>query len=44
MRSILFFVSIDGDWICIEVGDGQVSSLPEPASKTDFYKNIFGAK
>lgn len=34
--------TITGEWICIEVGDGQVSSLPDVASKADFYKNIIG--
>lgn len=30
----------DGTWICVEIGDGQVSSLPEKANKEEFYKTI----
>lgn len=30
-----------GDWVCIEVGDGQVSSLPDLADKVSFYKNLY---
>ena len=30
----------DGNWICVEIGDGQVSSLPEKANKEEFYKLI----
>ncbi len=30
----------DGDWICIEVGDGQVSSLPDKGNKKEFYSGL----
>lgn len=30
----------DGDWIIIELGDGQVAGLPENANKDEFYKNL----
>lgn len=30
----------DGTWICIEVGDGQVSMLPDQANKNDFFKKL----
>ena len=29
-----------GDWIIIEIGDGQVSGLPENANKKEFYRKI----
>ena len=29
-----------GDWIIIELGDGQVAGLPENADKKEFYSNI----
>lgn len=32
--------TIDNDWICIEVGDGQVSSLPENGNKKEFYSAL----
>jgi hypothetical protein len=42
----LFTVDIaikeDGNPICIEVGDGQVSSLPDKGNKKEFYSNLFG--
>ena len=28
------------EWVCIEVGDGQVSSLPEKADKKKFYQKL----
>lgn len=31
---------VNGDWICIEVGDGQVSSLPELGDKKEFYSKL----
>lgn len=30
----------NGDWVIIELGDGQVSGLPDHASKDDFYRAI----
>lgn len=30
----------NGEWICIEVGDGQVSSLPELGDKKEFYSRL----
>lgn len=30
----------DGGWICIEVGDGQVSSLPDKGNKKEFYSGL----
>ncbi|MEM7105247.1 MAG: ATP-grasp domain-containing protein [Bacteroidota bacterium] len=33
----------DGDWIIVELGDGQVSGLPENANKLDFYKALIGS-
>lgn len=30
----------NGDWICIEVGDGQVSSLPVQGNKKEFYSKL----
>lgn len=30
----------NGEWICIEVGDGQVSSLPELGNKKEFYSRL----
>ncbi len=35
---------INGDWICIEVGDGQVSSLPEDGHKKEFYSYLMNGK
>lgn len=32
----------NGEWICIEVGDGQVSSLPELGNKKEFYSRLMG--
>lgn len=32
----------DGNWICIEVGDGQVSSLPESADINTFFAELMG--
>ena len=32
----------DGEWICIEVGDGQVSSLPDQANKDEFFSKLLG--
>jgi len=34
----------DGTWTCIEVGDGQVSSIPPKANKDKFFRNLFGIK
>lgn len=34
----------DGSWTCIEVGDGQVSSIPPKADKDKFFRNLFGIK
>lgn len=43
-KSSLFTVDCalkkDGSWICIEVGDGQVSALPDRANKKEFYSNL----
>jgi len=33
----------DGSWIVMELGDGQVSGLPESASLTEFYEKIANA-
>lgn len=30
----------DGTWICIEVGDGQVSALPNRGNAEEFYKEL----
>lgn len=30
----------DKKWICIEVGDGQVSSLPDKGNKQEFYSRL----
>ncbi|WP_291727114.1 ATP-grasp domain-containing protein [Bernardetia sp.] len=30
----------DGEWIIIELGDGQVSGLPDNADKNSFYNNL----
>jgi hypothetical protein len=32
----------DGQWTCIEVGDGQVSSLPVGANKDEFFSKLLG--
>lgn len=32
---------INGEWIIMELGDGQVSGLPNNADKEEFYKKIF---
>ena len=32
----------DGRWLVIEVGDGQVSSLPNDCDSKQFYRNLFG--
>lgn len=32
----------DGNWTCIEVGDGQVSSLPDNANKDEFFSKLLG--
>jgi hypothetical protein len=32
----------DGQWTCIEVGDGQVSSLPVKANKDEFFSKLLG--
>jgi hypothetical protein len=29
-----------GDWIIVELGDGQVSGLPDQADVTDFYRRL----
>ena len=31
---------IDGNWIIIELGDGQVAGLPDNANKDEFYKRL----
>ena len=31
---------VDGEWLLLEVGDGQVSGLPEDASATDLYRAL----
>ena len=33
----------NGDWIIMELGDGQVAGLPENADKNEYYKNIKNA-
>ncbi|MBX2843377.1 MAG: ATP-grasp domain-containing protein [Flammeovirgaceae bacterium] len=30
----------DGNWIIMELGDGQVAGLPDKANKDDFYKSL----
>ncbi|MDO5968455.1 ATP-grasp domain-containing protein [Flavivirga aquimarina] len=30
----------DGDWIIMELGDGQVAGLPDNADKNEFYNNL----
>jgi hypothetical protein len=30
----------DGDWIIMELGDGQVSGLPDNADKNNFYRSV----
>lgn len=32
----------DGTWTCIEVGDGQVSALPNNADKDEFFAKLLG--
>ncbi len=32
----------DGWWTCIEIGDGQVSMLPDRADKDEFFKKLLG--
>lgn len=32
----------DGWWTCIEIGDGQVSMLPDKADKDEFFKKLLG--
>ena len=32
----------NGWWTCIEIGDGQVSMLPDRADKDEFFKNLLG--
>ena len=32
----------DGDWIIVELGDGQVAGLPDNADKDEFYKQLRG--
>lgn len=32
----------DGRWTVIEIGDGQVSMLPDRANKEEFFKNLLG--
>lgn len=31
---------INGDWLIVELGDGQVAGLPEKADEKSFYKNL----
>ncbi len=33
---------VDGDWIIVELGDGQVAGLPDNADKNDFYQRLKG--
>lgn len=44
IRSTFFSMDIaqktDGSWVIIELGDGQVSGLPDNARKADFYSNL----
>ncbi|WP_046746158.1 hypothetical protein [Kordia zhangzhouensis] len=30
----------NGDWIIMELGDGQVAGLPDNADRSDFYKTL----
>ncbi|MAG87343.1 MAG: hypothetical protein CMB97_08255 [Flavobacteriaceae bacterium] len=30
----------DGDWIIMELGDGQVAGLPDNADRKEFYNNL----
>ncbi|MBL3657241.1 ATP-grasp domain-containing protein [Fulvivirga sediminis] len=30
----------NGDWIIMELGDGQVAGLPDNADKEEFYHNL----
>ena len=32
----------DGEWIIVELGDGQVAGLPDNANKDEFYKKLKG--
>ena len=32
----------DGEWIIVELGDGQVAGLPDNANKDEFYKHLKG--
>jgi len=32
----------DGEWIIVELGDGQVAGLPDNANKDEFYKHLEG--
>ena len=31
---------MDGDWMIVELGDGQVAGLPEKADEDLFYENL----
>src|SRR5574338_466582 len=43
-KSNLFTVDVaqlvNGDWTCIEVGDGQVSAIPDHEDRDDFFRNL----
>ena len=30
----------NGDWIIMELGDGQVAGLPDNADRNEFYNNL----
>ncbi|MGO4548313.1 ATP-grasp domain-containing protein [Paenibacillus sp. 2TAB23] len=32
--------TVEGNWVIIEIGDGQVSGLPEEMDRNQFYKNL----
>ena len=34
----------DGTWIVMELGDGQVSGLPDNADKNNFYRSLYQNK
>ena len=44
MRSRFFTMDVakrrDGDWLIVELGDGQVAGLPEHADVDGFYKAL----
>lgn len=47
-KSNLFTIDVaqleDGSWTCIEVGDGQVSAVPDHENRDSFFKALLGSK